>query len=198
MNSKVVAMRSRPTLVLTFFAALAAFVTCAPTIKAEEEADRLIKLSDGKIQLTAAKNWERQKPRTNIVEYEFSVPAVEDDTVDGRVTIMGAGGSIEANIGRWLAQFTQPDGASTKERSQIEEQKIAGQEVHLVDITGTFKDQPRGPFGPTTLRDNYRMLGAIISTEKRGQYFVKMYGPRKTIAANEKAFNEMINTLKVD
>ncbi len=182
----------------TLLAALAATMIYTSTITAEEEVDRTIKLSEGKIQLTAAENWKREKPRTNIVEYEFSVPAVEGDATDGRVTIMGAGGSIEANIGRWLAQFTQPDGASTKERSQIEEQKIAGQEVHLVDITGTFKDQPRGPFGPTTLRDNYRMLGAIISTEKRGQYFVKMYGPRKTIAANEKAFNEMINTLKVD
>jgi hypothetical protein len=41
------------------------------------------------------------------------------------------------------------------------------------------------------------MLGAIIVTDKVGQYFVKLYGPRKTIAANEKAFLDMIEGLEV-
>ena len=61
------------------------------------------------------------------------------------MTIMGAGGSVEANIDRWIGQFTQPDGSDTKKAAKIEQKKIGGQEVHLVDVAGTYKDQ-RGPF----------------------------------------------------
>ena len=110
---------------------------------------------------------------------------------------MGAGGSVDANINRWMTQFTQKDGKATRDRAKIEKFKVAGQEVHLVDIGGQFKDQ-RGPFAPATLREDYRMMGAIIVTDKLGQYFVKMTGPQKTITANEKAFKKMIDSLKVE
>ena len=163
----------------------------------EEKKPEQIVLGEGKIKLDVPSGWKSEKPRTRIVDFEFSIPAVEDDAIDGRVTVMGAGGSVDANIGRWIAQFVQPDRTATSERTIREERKIAGQVVHLVDITGDFKDQPRGPFGPTVMREKYRMLGAIITTDKLGQYFVKVYGPRRTIAENEEAFKKLINSLQV-
>ncbi len=166
---------------------------------AEDKADeRAIVLSEGNVRLTAAESWIRTKPRNNIIDHEFAVPAEGDDELDGRITVMGAGGSVDANIARWIGQFDQPDGGSTKERAKIEKLEIAGQEVHLVDLVGIFKDQPRGPNGPTIQRENFRMLGAIIVTEKRGRYFVKLYGPRKTVAAHEEAFKKVIDSLKVE
>jgi hypothetical protein len=163
----------------------------------DEKKPEQIVLAEGKIKLDVPSSWKKEKPRTRIVDFEFSIPAVEDDKIDGRVTVMGAGGSIDANIGRWVTQFVQPDRTATSERTIREEKKIAGQTVHLVDITGDFKDQPRGPFGPTVMREKYRMLGAIIVTDKLGQYFVKAYGPRRTIAENEEAFKKLVDSLKV-
>ena len=49
---------------------------------------------------------------------------------------------------------------------------------------------------PSTERPNYRMLGAIISIKDGGQYFVKLYGPEKTIAAAEPGFMKMVEGLK--
>ena len=74
--------------------------------------------------------------------------------------------------------------------------RIGGQIVHLVDISGTFREQ-LGPFAPATVREEYRMLAAIIKTDKQGQYFVKYYGPAATVAAGEDAFMKMLGTLKV-
>ena len=162
----------------------------------EAAKDTGIALSDGRLLLKPAKGWLRKKPRNRIVEYEFAAPAVEGDKLDGRVTIMGAGGSVEANIDRWIAQFTQPDRKSTRDRGTFKETKVAGQTVHLVDLSGTFRDQ-LGPFAPATMRDNYRMLGAIIVTEKMGRYFLKLYGPKATVAANEKAFLAVVESLQV-
>ncbi len=155
-----------------------------------------LSLAEGKIALTAPAAWKKQQPSVRIIEHEFSIPATEGDANDGRLTVMGAGGSIEANIDRWIGQFSQPDGKATKDRTKQETLTVDGQKVYLVDITGTYKDQ-RGPFAPATMYDDYRMLAAIIATEKSGHYFVKFYGPKKTVAANEEAFRAMIESLDV-
>ena len=105
---------------------------------------------------------------------------------------MGAGGSVEANIARWKGQFVkETDGAM-----KTEETKVAGQVVHLVDFSGDYNDA-RGPFVPGVVRENYRMMAAIVVTEKLGQYFIKAYGPAATMEANKKAFHEMVQSLEV-
>ena len=138
----------------------------------------------------------RKQPKTRIVEHEFAIPVVGGDEIEGRFTVMGAGGGVDANIQRWLGQFTQPDGSSTKEKSKVQKMQINGVEVHYVDIAGDFKDQP-GPFAPAVTRENYRMLGAIIVTEKAGMHFLKLYGPKATVSGQEEPFKQMLNGLKV-
>jgi hypothetical protein len=107
---------------------------------------------------------------------------------------MGAGGTVEANIERWAAQFT---GEGVKPK--VEKKTVGGSEVHVVDLTGTYKDTPGGPFagGKTVLREDYRMLGAIIVTKDAGNYFLKLYGPKATVGENEKAFTSLVESLKV-
>ena len=108
---------------------------------------------------------------------------------------MAAGGSVEANIDRWYGQFTQPDGGNTRDRAKVQKIKVGGEEIHLVDLSGTFKDQ-RGPMAPAVERPKYRMLAAIIATKNAGSYFIKFYGPERTVADNEKAFVGMIEGLQ--
>lgn len=183
----------------TLLVVVAAGITRPGTACADEPAEKeVFAVADGAIQLAAPKAWTKKKPSNNIVEHEFAVPKAEGDEQDGRVTVMGAQGGVDANIERWIGQFAQPDGADTKEKVKREKKSIAGQEVHLVDLSGTYKDQ-RGPFsgGATVQRSGYRMLGAIVVTKKLGSYFVKFYGPEKTVAANEKEFRRMIESLQV-
>jgi len=154
------------------------------------EQAELISVAEGNLTMKAPADWVKKEPSVRIIEAELAIPAVEGDKEDGRCTIMGAGGSIQANIDRWVGQF-----ANTT-RNKLEKKRIGGQEVHLVDLAGTYKDQ-RGPFAPAVTREGYRMLGAIIVTQNRGNYFVKFYGPQATVSANEKTFREMLDSLKV-
>jgi len=166
---------------------------------AEEKADEHhIVLGEGGVELTFPENWQRKPPENRIVEYEFAAPASEGEKDPGRVTVMGAAGSIDANIERWIGQFSQPDGGDTHKVAKIKESKIGGVDVHVVDISGTYKDN-RGPFSgiPAVERPKYRMLAAIISG-KKGNYFVKFYGGQQTVSDNEKAFQKMIDSLKVN
>lgn len=158
-----------------------------------------VKVADDGIQFQALGSWKSVPPRSNMLEAELKIPRVKGDETDGRLTIMGAGGSIEANIDRWIKQFVQPDGSDTADKTKQSKKTIAGQTVNLVDITGTFMDSVGGPFSgqPKVERDDYRMLAAIIQTEANGNYFVKLYGPKATIDKNAKHFKSMIDSLKI-
>jgi hypothetical protein len=160
-----------------------------------QESPAKMKLAGGKLELTAPATWQRKQPKTRIVEHEFAIGASKGDPADGRLTVMGAGGGVQANVERWYGQFTQPDGGSTKERAKVKKIHVGGQDVTLVDISGTFRDQP-GPVAPVVERPKYRMLAAIIETKSLGDYFIKFYGPQRTVTDNEKAFLEMIDSLE--
>lgn len=154
-------------------------------------------IGEGKLALTAPASWMKKEPASRIIEVEFAVPSAKGDETPGRLTAMGAGGSVDSNIDRWVGQFAGPGGAAAK--AQRDKTTVSGCEVEVVDLSGTYKDSPGGPFagGKTVMRDNYRMLGAIIQTKDKGNYFLKLYGPKATIDENEKGFQEMIKSLKV-
>jgi hypothetical protein len=183
-----------------FICVLAVSILCQPASGFDDDArDRVIDIAGGKFKLTAPDTWERKEPKVNIIEHEFEVPASKGDKRPGRVTVMGAGGSVEENIERWYGQFKQPDGSATEDSAKVEKLSVAGQEVHLVDVTGTFLDKPPFAAGRAIERENYRLLGAIIVTRQKdkptGNYFVKLVGPNRTLTDHEEAFREMIEGL---
>ncbi len=155
-------------------------------------------IADGSMSLEAPAGWQRVQPKSGIVETEFSIPS-EGVTADGaplpagRMTVMGAGGTVEANVERWYGQFAQPDGGSTKDKAATKKMKIAGREVTIVDVSGTFKDSPGGPFagGKTIERPDYRMLAAIVEGPG-GNYFLKFYGPAATVEKHAAGFRGMV------
>lgn len=169
---------------------------CFAALAEDKPADRGFTVGDGKVAFTAAEGWKKVQPKNRIIEAEFEIPAAKGDEAPGRLTAMGAGGDVEANIARWVGQFAAPAGGEVKPQS--DKLTVDGSEVHIVSLTGTYKDTPGGPFagGKTVLRENYQMLGAICQT-KAGNYFLKLYGPKATITENEKAFRSLVESMKV-
>ena len=151
-------------------------------------------IADNALSLEAPASWKRVQPKSNMIETEFSIPAAEGDATPGRMTVMGAGGSVQANIDRWYGQFTQPDGSATKDKASTKKLNVSGSAVTLVDVSGTYKDMPGGPFagGQAVDRPNYRMLAAIVEVPDRGSYFLKFYGPSATVSAHADGFRKMV------
>jgi hypothetical protein len=195
MNDTPTTWRSSRTV---FTLASAVLLVAASARAADEGEGKKYTIAAGKFELTAPANWIVKQPRVRIIDSEFEAPKAEGDDRPGRITVMGAGGSIDANIDRWIGQFTQPDGSSSKEAAKVKKLTVAGQAVHVVDIAGTYLDKP--PFaGGGVERKDYRMLAAIIETtqggKKTGNYFIKFIGPAHTVADNEAGFQKMIESL---
>jgi len=150
---------------------------------ANEETDG--KLTLDRLVLTVPEGWKRKAAGSTFVLAEFSLPKVEGDDADGRLTVSVAGGSIDANLARWRDQF-----GGKPENSTEDKKKVGDLEITIVDYTGEFNDQ-RGPFAPPTKRVNYRMLGAVIPVDGE-LHFIKATGPQATIAAHAERFHEFV------
>jgi hypothetical protein len=182
----------------SLLAALVFVASFAVAAAAQDKAnDRTVSLGDGKLTLTAPEGWTKKQPASRIIEAELATPPAKGDETPGRLTAMGAGGSVEDNINRWATQFAGDGGAAAKPK--LDKLSVGGADVQIVDLSGTYKDAPGGPFagGKTVMRENYRMLGAIIQTKDSGNYFLKLYGPKATIGEAEKGFQDMVKSLKV-
>ena len=173
---------------------------CSTAAPSHAQEATKIELADGKVEMIVPADWKKIEPKSRIVEYEFSAPAdAKEGDEKARITIMPAGGSVDANIERWYGQFEQPDGKSTKDKATIEKFDVDGLTVHWVDIPGSFKDSMGGgPFsgGKTVLRKDYRMLAAIIVAKDQGQYFVKMTGYKDVVAKLAEGFKKSLKELK--
>ena len=167
-------------------------VTAADDAAKNEGSTTTIRLAEGALTLKVPKSWEKRQPRFRIIEYEFAVEPPEGKGEAGRVTIMGAGGSVAANIDRWKGQFAKVA------RSEEAEFNVGKVKVRIVDLEGTFRERRGGPFSgaPAKLRSDYRMLGAIIVTPNKGQYFIKITGPKATLAKQKDALKEMLKKLQ--
>ena len=197
----VAAVNSLPSLVLLSLVVMLAFAVAASPVAAQAvvaEDARAFSIGSGTLLLEAPASWKRVQPKSGIVETEFAVQSADADAPPGRMTVMGAGGSVQANVDRWYGQFVQPDGSATKDKATTKTLKLAGCTVTMVDVSGIYKDTPGGPFagGKTVDRPDYRMLAAIVEKPvgngETERHFLKFYGPAATVAKSADGFRTMI------
>lgn len=142
-------------------------------------------------------SWKPQ-PRRPMRAATYAVPAAPGDSESGECAVYffgtGQGGSVEANIRRWLGQFRTAEG-NPVESAEREDRTINGLEVTTLDVSGTFMFKP-APFAPKTIpKPGYRMLAAIVQAPE-GPVFFKLTAPEKTAAAAEEDFQQMLESLE--
>ncbi len=163
--------------------------------RAGADADTVIE-NDGKLDVetahwTVPKTWVRKSPGMMLLA-EYAVPKAEGDKQDGRFTVSQLGGGVEGNIDRWKGQFSKLD-KQNQEAFDLDQLKVT-----LVDLSGVYNDS-RGMMGPSVSRSGYRMLGAVVEVPGQSTlYFLKCYGPEKTIAAHADEIKTFIRSMKVD
>ena len=148
---------------------------------AKKAAAKPVKLRD--ITLTVPTTWEQQKPSSRLRAGQFKLPAVKGDKDSAELAIFffgGTGGGADANIRRWIGQF-QAEGRKMK---VLRGESTQGPYL-LLDLTGTYNK----PIGPPIQRrtkpmKGARMLAVILAVKGKGNYFLKLTGPMKTVTAS--------------
>jgi hypothetical protein len=129
---------------------------------------------------------------------EFTLPRAAGDREDAQLIVYyfgGSGGSVDANIQRWIGQFEQADGKPSSAVARKESRQVNGLAVSLVDVSGTYTAEMAPGSAAHNNKPHFRMRAAVVETP-RGPYFIKLTGPESTIAKWDAAFNQFVSSLK--
>lgn len=102
----------------------------------------------------------------------------------------GQGGSVEANLQRWIGQVA-PDAGESAQRQTFDS---GGLRITWVDVRGTLQPGQMG-MGPSTAQPNSRLLGAVVEGDG-GPWFFKTTGPDATLAPQRAAFEAMLRAAR--
>lgn len=143
--------------------------------------------------------WISEQPTSRMRVEQYKLPRADGDTEDASLVLyyfgQGQGGSVDANIERWLSQIQQPDGSSSRGKAKTEKLTVNGLNVTTVDVVGRYTAEMTPGSGTFNDKPDYRLMGAIAETP-RGAYFAKLVGPSKTIAKWEASFAEYIKSFE--
>lgn len=137
--------------------------------------------------------WERTTGGSAMRKATYKVPAVAGDPEDAEAAVYyfgrTSGGSTDANIQRWTAQFPDVPADNVK---RVERQ-ANGMKQTVVDIEGTY-DGSSMTIRETQKKPHFRMLAAVVETPA-GSYFFKLTGPQKTVESAKAAYFALLDSV---
>jgi hypothetical protein len=110
------------------------------------------------------------------------------DIQSSACTVVRAGGSTDANLQRWVDQFTDAEPAKRTK------QTVSGFAVSLLEVSGTFTAGGMAQSTPAGPRRDWMLLGAVVETPE-GAYFFKLTGPRASVRAARPDFDALIRSI---
>lgn len=130
---------------------------------------------------------------------EFRLPKVPGDSADGELVVFyfgGSGGTVEANLDRWISQMEQPDGRSSFEVASTTGFDANGLNITLLDVSGTYVAAVNPGSSTRLNKPQFRLLAAVVETSV-GPYFFKLTGPERTISRWDDPFIAFLRSVEV-
>lgn len=142
--------------------------------------------------------WQKEPVASSMRVAEFTLPHADGDSEDAVLVVYyfgGSGGSVEANLERWVGQMQQPDGTPSAAVAKKETRTVNGLALTLLDVSGTYVAE-MAPGSTERHNDPHFRLRAGVVETANGPYFIKLTGPAKTIAKWDRAFEQFVASLK--
>ena len=146
---------------------------------------------------TAPDGWRQSPGSSSMRVAEFLLPRAAGDLEDAQLVIYyfgGSGGSIDANIQRWIAQMQQPDGRPVTDAARTT-RTVNGLAVTLVDVSGTYVAEMAPGATERHNKPHFRLRGGVVQTPD-GPYFIKLTGPEKTVTTWDHAYEQFVGSFR--
>ncbi len=156
--------------------------------------------SSAGLAFSVPEGWTDVEPASSMRAAQFALPPAKEGEDRPELILFhfgaGQGGDVQANVDRWIAQISQPDGKPSAERARRESRQVGAFRASTVAVEGTYATgsmmgMAGGPHGDPhgtpheggAQKENYRLWAAVVEGEG-GPWFFKCAGPR---AAMDKA-----------
>jgi len=151
------------------------------------------------LKFDAPAGWASKTPSSSMRLAEFTLPKVASDPEDGTLTVYyfgNQGGSVQANIDRWIGQLAQPDGRASKDVAKTTTiESKSGLKITLLDVSGTYVAEVTPGSTEHFNKPGFRQLAAVVDTPN-GPHFVKVVGPAATVAKWESSVMSFLKSLR--
>lgn len=129
----------------------------------------------------------------------YSIPLAAGDQGVAECVVnffgQGQGGGVDANIERWRGQIHGSDGKPATPK--IDKKTVRGIAITTIDASGTYTGMGGPMMTGSKPAAGYRLIGAIVEGPG-GSVFFKLTGPAKTIAAQQKNFEQLLASIQPD
>jgi len=148
----------------------------------------------GAIAFRVPPKWEAQQPESSMRRAQLGASG-SAGPAELIVFFFGAqgAGSAQANIDRWIGQFSNPDGSPVSDAKQTSSQ-ISGLEVTKLEVAGQYASAMGAQGQPQAPQTGQRLIAAIVSTAG-GPYYFKFLGPDASVKENAAAFDQVIASI---
>jgi hypothetical protein len=141
---------------------------------------------------TAALIWEtphgwQAVPNPNAMRIATYRP-LADSSDAPEISVARAGGTTEANIQRWLAQF---DDTGADKRTET---KVHGLDVTVVEVSGTYMGGSMMSGAQASSHAGWTLVGAVVPTAG-STYFFKLLGPTAKVRAARASFDALVGSI---
>jgi len=147
---------------------------------------------------TTPDGWRQSPGGSPMRVAEFALPRADGDAEDAQLVVYyfgGQGGSVDANIERWVGQMQQADGKPSTAVARKEIRTVNGLKVTLVDVDGTYVAETAPGAGARHNKPHFRLRAGVVETPK-GPYFIKLTGPEKTVTRWNRAYDQFVGSMK--
>lgn len=131
----------------------------------------------------------KKVPASGMRAASYQIPAAKGDKDGGELNVFVLGGDVDANIQRWVDEFSGMDLKTVvRNDRKVNEMRQAVVEVPKGKFSGGMGDK-----GPS---DNYGLLGAIVVSPTGPEYFFKLTGPAATVKAARAPFYALLDSMR--
>ena len=156
-------------------------------------------VAQGALSFDAPKEWTAQPSSSSMRVAQYSLARTAGDSEDAELIVYyfgGSGGSVDANLDRWLGQMEQPDGKPSKAVAKTSTMAANGLTITVLDVTGRYVAEMTPGSAQRHNKPGFRMKAAVIETAK-GPYFVKLTGPAKTVERWDATFAGFLKSARL-
>ena len=152
------------------------------------------------LKFEAPASWVQEAPSSSMRLAQYRLPHADGDAEDAQLVVYyfgGSGGSVQANVDRWIGQFTDKDGSPVGDSVQVSEREVNGLHLTIVDVSGTYHEAQGPMMAQTVTKADYRMLAAVAEGPG-GPWFFKLTGPQHTVDEWMESFHSFLEALQLN
>ncbi len=139
--------------------------------------------------------WASRAPSSSMRLAEFTTPAIAGKGAEVIAYFFGGGqgGSVEANLARWHAQFSNPNGQPVEQKLLTPQPSAF--KITIAEYRGMYARGIGAGSAPDAALLNTVLIAAIVETPK-GTITFQLFGPTAAVDAQRDAYINFVSALK--